>query len=601
MASFPYEAIDGLGDRSQYAPRNNGLRKPRRLHYSSAKGLDDMAVSDTKQDEDDNVSDGEILASYRSHGGKYGEAMKPGDSNKAKTPPKPPPKPRKLTLKKSSSPLRSSGPSALNLVLSGSSLSEPIKLLHVNVTSGFPNYVAREEISEPKNSSASNKDSSMIRKDDVLNKGLGTITKLLRLATLAKGGNKASVPCNPCSKPLLLNMPPYPHRSKTRLTVDSAPFSRQVNHNESLYVQQFKSLFVTEPQTTFGESELSKPEENKPTLEATEGNRQTVSTNSREFLFRPIFKPLIITQVPSEFLAKTPSSIEDIDVNLIKRTLGSQNNFRNPPHKPRSKPLLVPKQNSSSISPEFQDNYLVTHPSGGEDWAPSYSKAPCSPRFKPLLVTKLRPLEDPSNLSSFKKNQPSPILGSIGTPLALSTCPGNSAPRKASPSKPVALMTKLHMRDTTIAGKPDPTASGSSPKTATLSDFKRTLTSVLRSQTELQLSLRIAPKSFSTAHTVSSISIVPKKLTHINKGRSKGPKRKLPKALALERTSTHLSGAKKIFPATVNLLATVDQPATGDLPPINFSKQLMTSDQTREHRLPPPKGKKPDFKMLQLN
>lgn len=179
----------------------------------------------------------------------------------------------------------------------------------------------------------------------------------------------------------------------------------------------------------------------------------------------------------------------------------------------------------------------------------------------------------------------------------------------AKPLKPTAckIITSLAPGTSRLLIKPVKRAE-TDPESSSLLDFRATLSTVLRSQTDPNFSLKTAPApetcQATTAPTKNS-SLKLGKLTHPNKGRSKGPKRRLPKAevktttKSLETTPT----PQNSFPTSGRMIQPVLGHSAvplssliGQTAPTNTTNTTNTPKQPR--RPPPIKGKKPDFKKL---
>lgn len=124
-------------------------------------------------------------------------------------------------------------------------------------------------------------------------------------------------------------------------------------------------------------------------------------------------------------------------------------------------------------------------------------------------------------------------------------------------------------------------------------DFRATLSSVIRAQTLPQFGTPKAPEPIVRAQTVSSTSSSkPEKLTHPNKARSKGPKRRLPnqkaKAQVHEKT-----GAKKNSNSENPGLSPdiIESPTNG----VTLTADPHHLHPVKERKVPPPKAKKPTF------
>lgn len=139
-----------------------------------------------------------------------------------------------------------------------------------------------------------------------------------------------------------------------------------------------------------------------------------------------------------------------------------------------------------------------------------------------------------------------------------------------------------------------------------LPDFRAALSSVIRAQTSPQLSTKTAQMTIARAHTVpetSKDSSKPEKLTHPNKGRSKGPKRRLPKDTqkTASRAATMTTPSEESVvhnTATRNNVSNSHKTAVSSVvsPVESFRSDNLQPPKPR--KAPPPKGRKPDFKTL---
>lgn len=391
-------------------------------------------------------------------------------------------------------------------------------------------------------------DQSTANNDNVLSATTVSPNALLRAA------NKASNPPMPPSKPQklshgtsLCSIPALkPLNSETPYSE-----SRQLEHIKvelPTYVARKQNAKVSYLRNDDGCVDVGRPEEGKNTSLHNQGPP----------------KPPKIPLKPA--FASNHGSVNPIRANVSHAPVATGKIVPLKPLKPKT---LAPPRNQEVIETknETNDNQLTS----------SYK-----PRFKPIVLNKPVPSAEPATISS---------------------APYNEHPLSVKPK--VASKPKTFSRPNALADvksvPPNNPKHSLDQKSAALPDFKATLSLVIRSQTEPLLSKRAIPGKIIRAQTVtecSSNNSESSKLTHPNKNRSKGPKRRLPKGDSkskLDKTQ------KQSFPAenfSTPHKPSIEAPQTSM--PLNELHSHVKSLQPIEKRAPPPKGKKPDFKHLAI-
>lgn len=227
------------------------------------------------------------------------------------------------------------------------------------------------------------------------------------------------------------------------------------------------------------------------------------------------------------------------------------------------------------------------------------------PRFKPIVLNKPALPARPSTISQNKVC--GQAVAFLPLQKTLSIHSGSSLISKKDSSlfskpvlsaKPPSLSQPSALAQTKLSPVDNSTSSLTERSTA-LPDFKAALASVIRAQTEPQFPKKAVPGNVIRAQTVaegSSSNSEPSKLTHPNKNRSKGPKRRLPKGKSMSKAG---NSQPKDIPAKNDFAVVNSSLMTAQLQPIyNLETPHEKNLQPVQWRAPPPKGKKPDFKNL---
>lgn len=231
------------------------------------------------------------------------------------------------------------------------------------------------------------------------------------------------------------------------------------------------------------------------------------------------------------------------------------------------------------------------------------------PRFKPILLNKpALPLK--SSLVSQNKTSKHSLPSLLPQRVPISSDiskKDNTLFTKPAPSSKHAILSKPKALAQAKSVHEDNSRINLSEKLPALPDFKATLASVIRAQTEPLFSKRNSPGQVVRAKTVigskdgDSSTSEPSKLTHPNKSRSKGPKRRLPKG-NLGLNSQVIQAKNNFIPMKKDPMSPKSSLGTPSvqLQPINKLVAQVNNLQPVEKRVPPPKGKKPDFKHITI-
>lgn len=332
--------------------------------------------------------------------------------------------------------------------------------------------------------------------------------------------------------------------------------------------------------TNSGLSDLKKPMiPNKPKdlkKESTEETGKTVATKFEGFGLAKPLKPV-----------KPPTS------SFKPSTLAPEK--KEPPTKPAKpeKPAKPGKPEKPSFksfqaqdSQELQNQILRLSPTKS-----------ASRETKPAPVEEIKPF---GSLKPVKPAKPT----SLDVPEALNAL-AKLKPAKPAPIKTLEPVLRTPIKSSSVAG-PKADLKASSPELSKEQpDFHAKLSNILRASTEPTLGASISevPEPIRRTQSSTPANSTPAKLTHPNKSRAKGPKRKLPKQLnASETAKTGKFGASSDSGTSATISAPTETPTT-EKPPAEILGMANSARQISVKPLkkapPPIRGKKPNLEPRQ--
>lgn len=240
-------------------------------------------------------------------------------------------------------------------------------------------------------------------------------------------------------------------------------------------------------------------------------------------------------------------------------------------------PLNRHNYSSSSTKPTISPGLTLT------------SSPPMKPVKKPLILKKLT-----SNTNNFQS--PTKIQSLSDT--------SNTVQQTIKVLKPIAPVKKAMP---CLPPKIEPAVTSRIIEIHAMPDFRATLSSVIRAQTDPDVSTKTTQSTITRARTApgpAQDSSKLEKLTHPNKARSKGPKRRLPKDSQTQTSSSAAANAanleKEPFSKPSDGFQIENLHKSSDIAPLRPVQRAQTDilQPTKQRQAPPPKGPKPDFKAL---